>query len=618
VSAEKPGMIRGAFTGRVRGILLRLLDAAIVIVATVAAYYVRFEGMPPTWAERNIPLAIGAGVIVYVGLFWSFGVYRLVLRFVGVDALIRLVGASVLGLAGLLALDIVLSEPGNRLVPVGILVIQWLFVLLGSAALRLSVRVYAYAEAAQARVGTRVLIVGAGNAGSLLLRDIENQPDLALHPVGFLDDDANLHGRVIRGVPVVGPTSQLPEAIADFGAEEVLVAMPSATPEAIREVLNCAAEAGVKTRIMPQLVIGKSSVGLTDLRRVEVEDLLGRAPAPIDVDQVASTIAGRVVAVTGAAGSIGSELCRQLLTLGPSRLLLIETDESRLYELYLELGRIAPGVAEMHLVDVRDARKLDALFAAEKPAVVLHAAAYKHVPLMESEPDEAVKANVLGTRLVLWAAERNGVERFVLISTDKAVEPQSMMGTTKAVAERVMLSACSRGRLKAVAVRFGNVLGSRGSVVPLFEEMLRSGGPLRVTHPDVTRYFMTIPEAARLVLQAQALSDGGDLFVLEMGEPVKIVDLARKMIALSGVPAEIEFTGLRPAEKLHEVLVSHSEELVATERDAILRLNALPLLCADFDARVDALVQSALDGRKEGLREEALALLQATAPGNAC
>jgi FlaA1/EpsC-like NDP-sugar epimerase len=263
----------------------------------------------------------------------------------------------------------------------------------------------------------------------------------------------------------------------------------------------------------------------------------------------------------------------------------------------------------MCICDIRDARKLDAEFARFSPKVVLHAAAYKHVPLMELEPDEAVKTNVGGTKNLLDACEASGVERFVLISTDKAVAPQSVMGITKAVAERLMLDACSRGRLKAVAVRFGNVLGSRGSVIPLFQEQLKRGGPILVTHEEVTRYFMTIPEAARLVLQAQAISDGGDLFVLEMGEPVKIVDLARKMIALSGIPADIEIVGLRPAEKLHEILTTESEDLLATERDKILRLNALPLLARDFRQRAEALDAAAQSGDIDTLRDAALALV---------
>lgn len=600
--------IRVRIHGRAAVLLLIVLDATVVTLGTLAGYFVRFEGPPPGAYAANVPVAIIAGIAVYIALFALFSLYRLVLRYVGVDTVLRLTGATAIGVAVLITADFAYrTSDGLRLVPVSVLLVQWLLTLLGGAAVRLSVRILAYVGRTQSS-GRRVLIVGAGDAGSLLLRDIENQPDLGLRVIGFLDDDPNVQHRTIRSVPVVGTTADLTRAIERYRAEEILVALPSAPNETVRNILNLAADAGVKTRVMPRLVIEKGAVALSDLRKVEIEDLLGREPAPIDVEQVRETIAGRVVAVTGAAGSIGSELCRQILTLHPKRLVLIEIDESRLYELWLELERRAPGVAVMHICDVRDPGKLETVFSAEKPAVVLHAAAYKHVPLMELEPDEAVKTNIFGTGNVIAACEQHGADRFVLISTDKAVAPQSVMGITKAVAERLMLDACTRG-LNGVAVRFGNVLGSRGSVVPLFEEQLRHGGPILVTHEDVTRYFMTIPEAARLVLQAQAISEGGDLFVLEMGEPVRIVDLARKMIALSGIPADIEIVGLRPAEKLHEVLVTSTEELLPTEREKILRLNALPVPAADFEKRVAELRSQAWGGETGTLRDAALRLL---------
>jgi FlaA1/EpsC-like NDP-sugar epimerase len=339
-------------------------------------------------------------------------------------------------------------------------------------------------------------------------------------------------------------------------------------------------------------------VSVNDLRMVEVEDLLGREQTPIDVDRVRATVAGKVVAVTGAAGSIGSELCRQIMRLSPARLVLLEIDETRLYELWLELRRIDADVPVMCLCDIRDTEKLDRVFARYRPQVVLHAAAYKHVPLMELAPDEAVKTNVLGTSNVIGACERHGAERFVLISTDKAVAPANVMGLTKSLAEQVMLAAALRGKVLSVAVRFGNVLASRGSVVPIFENQLRHGGPLTVTDPEVSRYFLTIPEAARLVLQAQAIGRTGDIFVLEMGEPVKIVDLARKMIALSGVPVDIEFTGLRPGEKLHESLVQEHESLEPTGAAKIQRVviaHAEDRPQRDYELLIDA----ALHGRVE-------------------
>ena len=578
---------------------LYILDTAAIAVATLAAYYARFEGtVPPSFAS-GIPLAIGAALLVYLTLFTLFGLYRLVLRYVSIDTMLRVSGAVLVGFPTLALADYVLrTSDGLRIVPLGVLFIQAILVLLAVAGIRAAARVVVYVRGAQVAEGERVLIVGAGDAGSLLLREIQRRPQLGLIPVGFLDDDPGLDGRTIGGVRVVGRTTSLARIVADEKIEQVLVALPSAPESTVRGILNAAAEAGVTTRGMPPLVIEKGSVSVTDLRKVEVEDLLGREQTPIDVDQVRSTVAGKVVAVTGAAGSIGSELCRQIVHLSPAKLVLIEVDESRLYELWLELQQIDADTPVMCICDIRDAEKLDDVFAQYRPQVVLHAAAYKHVPLMELSPDEAVKTNVLGTSNVVDACERHGAERFVLISTDKAVAPANVMGLTKALAEHVMLAAARRGTVLAVAVRFGNVLASRGSVVPIFENQLRRGGPLTVTDPEVTRYFMTIPEASRLVLQAQAIGRTGDIFVLEMGEPVKIVDLARKMIALSGVPSDIEFVGLRPGEKLHESLVHEHESLEPTGAENIRRVveaHADDRPQPDFDALIDAALHGQID-----------------------
>jgi len=593
--------------GRLFRLALYVLDAAVIAVATFVAYYARFEGtVPPAFASA-IPRAIGAAVVVYLALFTGVGLYKLVLRHVSVDTMLRVSGAVLVGFPLLALADYLLqSSEGLRLIPFGVLFIQAILVLLGVAGIRAAARVVVYVRNAQAGEGARVLIVGAGSAGSLLLHEIMGRPQLGLTAVGFLDDDGRLQGRTIGGVKVIGHTDALTRVVADEEIEQVLVALPSAPQSTVRRILNAAAEAGVTTRIMPPLVIAKGSVSVTDLRMVEVEDLLGREQTPIDVDQVRTTVAGKVVAVTGAAGSIGSELCRQIMHLSPATLVLLEIDETRLYELWLELRQIDADVPVMCICDIRDAEKLDRVFAQHQPQVVLHAAAYKHVPLMELAPDEAVKTNVLGTSNVIEACERHGAERFVLISTDKAVAPANVMGLTKSLAEQVMLAAAKRAKVLTVAVRFGNVLASRGSVVPIFESQLRHGGPLTVTDPNVTRYFMTIREAARLVLQAQAIGRTGDIFVLEMGEPVKIVDLAKKMIALSGVPTDIEFIGLRPGEKLHESLVQEHESLEPTGTEKIQRVVAAHVKNRpqpDYELLIDA----ALQGRVEEMAQLILA-----------
>lgn len=591
-------------SGRLWNTLLLVLDAATVVVATVAAYYARFEGQFPEPFSRWVAPLVGASVVLYLGLFAAFGLYRLLLRFVGVDTLLKLGGAVGVAFAVLVGAALVVPPEGDtRVIPLGVLFFQAVLVFLGAAGARMVARVYLYLRAAGPHGGRRVLIIGAGSAGSLLLREIQNRPDLGLSVVGFLDDEATLRGRTLGGVRILGTTERLAETVERLGVEEVIVALPSAPRETVRAVLNAAADAGVQTRIMPTLVVEKGSVSLRDLRSVEVEDLLGREPTDIDVGQVRETIAGRIVAVTGAAGSIGSELCRQVVALDPKQLVLMELDETRLYELWLELEGIRPGVATMSICDVRDPAKVDAVVGLYRPDLVLHAAAYKHVPLMELEPTEAVKTNVLGTLNMVEACATHGVGRFVLISTDKAVAPVNVMGLTKSFAERVMLDATKRCGIDAVAVRFGNVLASRGSVVPIFEEQLRHGGPLTVTDPEVTRYFMTIPEAARLVLQAQALGKPGDIFVLEMGEPVKIVELARKMIALSGVPTDIEFVGLRPGEKLHETLVTDTEALLPTERDKVLRVDRVWVPEPGFHEEVLRLGDAAVCGRYDELSE---------------
>lgn len=588
-------------TGKLWNAALVVVDVGVVALATYLAYLVRFEGAPPEPFTRWVAPLIGLSAVFYAGMFMRMGLYRLVLRYVGVDTLLRLAGAVVLTFAVLLTIDISLPlSRGMRAVPFGVLFMQAILVFLGASGARLAARVLLYLRVLGATEGRRVLVIGAGSAGSLLLREIQARPDLGLTVVGFLDDDPALRGRTIGGVPVLGRNEDLAETVRTLGVQEVVVALPSAPRETVRQLLNAAADANVQTRVMPPIVIAKGSVSLRDLRPVDVEDLLGREPTPIDTEHVAETLTGKVVAVTGAAGSIGAELCRQILPLGPQRLLLLDVDETRLYELWLAFEQHFPGMTEMAICDIRDPARLDTLYGRSRPDVVLHAAAYKHVPLMELEPAEAVKTNVVGTRNVIEACERHGVERFVLISTDKAVAPVNVMGLTKRLAELVMLAAAKRG-LNAAAVRFGNVLASRGSVVPIFEEQLRHGGPLTVTHPDVTRYFMTIPEAARLVLQAQAIAEPGDVFVLEMGEPVRIAELARKMIALSGVPADVTFVGLRPGEKLHEELTAGTETLLPTGRAKILRVDRVAIPDEAFEAGLAELESAVAAGDNEGL-----------------
>lgn len=586
-----------------------LLDVVIIWLAVLVAYNARFEGTVPAYWARGVALVGLVTTLVFLGTFLAFRLYHFVWKYVGVDVIARLGFATMAATALLVVADLVFHDvSGSRLAPLSVPPLAAVFIFMGSATMRSLGRLHVYMNRGSKGTGSRVLIAGAGDAGSLLLRDIENQPSLGYFVVGFVDDARAIHGRMVRGVRVLGSLSDIPTLVESESVDEVFVAMPAASVAERRRVLDACNAAGVVTRIVPSIALDHGVVNVSDLRNVSIEDLLGRDPVHVDVEAIGATLTDRVVAVTGAAGSIGSELCRQIMLMRPQRLHLLEIDETRLYEVYLQLRESDPDVPQMHICDIRDEQKTAAILASARADVVFHAAAYKHVPLMELAPDEAVRMNVAGTRGVLRACATAGVGHFVLISTDKAVNPSSVMGATKALAERLTFAASAAG-LKATAVRFGNVLGSRGSVVPLFEQQLRNGGPVLVTHPEVTRYFMTIPEAARLVLQAQAISDGGELFVLEMGAPVRIVDLARKMIALSGSAAEIEFQGLRPGEKMYEELAHDDHELVRTGASMVLRLNALPVAQGDFADRIEALIEDASAGRCAAVRDGLAVLL---------
>jgi len=581
--------------------IFMLADAAVVTSGTALAYTVRFEGRIGSVFLSSMPVVLLASVAVYLTVFIAFGIYRHVWRYVGVDMFLKLALAVISSAAILALVDTALVRPtGLRFAPYGVLVIAAAFTYIGTGGVRALARLSIYAQSRSTRrEGRRALIIGAGDAGSLLLRDLELNGD-RVQVVGFLDDDEHKTGRLVRGVCVLGSTADIPRVVERESVTEVYIALPSATAEELRRILDLCVAANVSTRIVPSAARITGSVHVNELQPVDVLSLLGRASTDIDLVRVAESLIGRRVMVTGAAGSIGSELCRQISKFGPKCLLMLDIDESRLYELHLEMARAGFEHSELHLCDVRDIDRLRRVFAETSPDVVFHAAAYKHVPLMEAAPEEAVLANVLGTRNVLEAC-RLGAASFLMISTDKAVEPTSMMGATKAIAELLTMDA-SRSGQRAVSVRFGNVLGSRGSVVPIFEAQLRAGEPLLVTHPEATRFFMTISEASRLVLQAHSLDQPGTLYVLDMGEPVRIMDLARKMIALSGAKAEIEFVGLRPAEKVHETLVRDHEQLMPTGAAHVLYVNVCCIPSPKLHAMIDGLIVRARAGDRDGVR----------------
>jgi FlaA1/EpsC-like NDP-sugar epimerase len=545
-----------------------LHDVAAAAAAWLLAHWLRFNMEIPSGYDQAMWQTLLFVVPAQTLVFWSFGLYRGIWRYASLQDLKRLLMA--VGVAALIAP--VLSATGNLspLTPRTVFLLDPILLLLIMSGSRVAYRVWKEHDlyGALRDLGKPVLILGAGDTALTLLRELQRSPDWRV--VGFLDDDAAKVGRLLNGVKVHGAIDRLPHVADTTGARHAVIAMPGAPHSQRRRALEICTAARVKALTVPSyedLVSGK--VQASSLREVELDDLLGRDPVQLDNAGLNALLTGRSVMVTGAGGSIGSELCRQIARFKPRVLVMFEAGEFALYTIEEEFKQSHPRLRIVPTIgDVKDEAQVKDAIARYRPSVVFHAAAYKHVPLMEHENAwAAFRNNVLGTYVVAAAAEAGGVERFVLISTDKAVNPVNVMGATKRLAEKVCQAMQARSRMSLVAVRFGNVLGSAGSVIPKFREQIAKGGPVTVTHPEIIRFFMSIPEAAQLVLQAGLMGNGGEVFMLEMGEPVKIVDLARDMIRLSGAAQdeiEIRFTGLRPGEKLFEELVGHQEDSRAT------------------------------------------------------
>lgn len=580
------------------------LDVSIVWIATILAYFARFEGaIPSDFLGIIFPVATIASLLFPL-LFWLFGLYGYIWRYVGVPALVRLSWVSMLGVTVMFGIDVAVARPPlYRPIPLGTLIIFSVIAFLGFFGIRMFGRLVAYVQSSQAARGARrVLIVGAGAAASLLVRDIDINPTMGVRVVGFSDDDPAKWGRFLGSARVLGAIEHVAQHVESVDADEIWVAIPTADAEELRRILFLVGKLKMPVKIVPSLARTQQMLHVNDLEQVELDHFLHRDPVVTDLSAVFDSVAGKRVLITGAAGSIGAELCRQVSALSPAALIMLELDESRLYETFLEVREVAPDAAVMALCDLRDRSKMHRVFDRERPDVVIHAAAYKHVPLMEMEPDEAVRSNIQGTMHVLECCFEFGVKDFTLISTDKAVNPASVMGATKRAAEKLSFLAAQRG-LRVTVVRFGNVLGSRGSVVPIFEGALRRGEALRITDPEVTRYFMTIPEAVQLVLQARVLTEGCDLFVLDMGEPVRVMDLAQSLITLRGGVAQVEFSGLRPAEKMHEILCTEEEELIPTECPKVRRASSLPIVSEDYEDLADAVVVGSRGAEPGTVRE---------------
>ena len=540
------------------------------------AFLLRFEFSIPSLYLQNMARWLVLLLIVRSAVHLTFGLFHGLWRYSSSRDLIALVKASVVSTA-MFALAVFFMGPAG--LPRTVIIMDWLGSVLIVGGVRFTVRAIREIAVQVAKPPPegrkKILIVGAGDAGEMLMREIVRTHAAKYEPVGFVDDSRMKLGERIHGLPVLGKIERVPEIVQNLGVEEVIIAMPSLNGKEMRRIVELCTQANAKVRTLPgmdRLIDGRVTV--SQLQSVKIDDLLGREAVKLDADAISEFVRARVVMVTGAGGSIGSELCRQIARFGPRKILLVEQAENNLFHIHRNLVREFPDVSVVPCVaDICDTKRMSTLFAEESPQVVFHAAAHKHVPMMEENPGEAIKNNVFGTKKVADLADEYGVEKFVMVSTDKAVNPTSIMGVSKRCAEIYVQSLSERSKTHYVTVRFGNVLGSAGSVIPLFQEQIAAGGPVSVTHPDMKRYFMTIPEACQLILQAGAMGNGGEIFVLDMGEPVKIVDLARDLITLSGlVPGEdieIKFTGIRPGEKLFEELATDDEHADKTKHPKI-------------------------------------------------
>ncbi len=557
-----------------RIIMLVLCDVFLINLASFLALWIRFEFSLELMRQSGFLESIYRNAVPYtvmtLGVFELFRLYTSLWEFAGLDELIRIAAACVC--ASLLGY--VTMKVFGMSVPRSYPVLNCLFLVLLVVALRFSYRVLRKRKRREG-AARRTMLIGAGGAASIALRDFSGSSNSSNKVVCLIDDDVSKHGRYLRGIRIAGGRQSIPEAVKKYRVEEIIFAIPSASNRQRKEILEICQHTGCKLKTLPGLLqIVNGEVSVSNIRDVEIEDLLGREAVLVDLEEISEYTQGRVILVTGGGGSIGSELCRQLAARKPKMLIIFDIYENSAYEIQQEILREHPDVdLKVFIGSVRDEKRVNELFAKYRPQLVFHAAAHKHVPLMEQSPNEAVKNNVFGTLNVARAASRFGAKRMLLISTDKAVRPTNVMGASKRVCEMIVQMMDKHSATEYVAVRFGNVLGSNGSVIPLFRKQIEQGGPVTVTHKDIIRYFMTIPEAVALVLQAGVYARGGEIFVLDMGEPVHIDELARKMIRLSGFEPDVDipivYTGLRPGEKLYEELLLEGEGILKTDNDLI-------------------------------------------------
>ena len=570
---------------------LALLDLVVALAAYLLTLVLRFDGSVPAGYWWNFWAFMPFALAGHLVMNQRCGLYGPMWRYASVLEARRIVRAGVLGGAGVVLANLLVqvASGGFRALPLSVTIFGAVLNLLGTGAIRFQSRLFAARQRSLDADRHRVLVVGAGSAGSMMLKDLLNSPSLGLFPVGVVDDDPRKIGRRLHGIPVLGTLASIPRVVDRYQVSAVLLAIPSATDDLVRDVAAMCERAHVTLKVLPSVheVVG-GKVTARDLRDVRIEDLLGRKQVETDLASVKAMLRGRRVLVTGAGGSIGSEIARQVASFGPASLILLDHDETHLHDAVMSLDEYRDDLAvatagidlvaaemrvEVVLADIRDRERVFSVFMRSRPDIVFHAAAHKHVPVLEQHPEEALATNVLGTANLADAAVATGAGHFVLISTDKAINPKSVMGASKWLAEQVVRSL-QDSETVLCAVRFGNVLGSRGSVIPTFFRQISRGGPVTVTDPNMTRYFMSVQEAVQLVLQAAALSTGGEVFTLDMGEPVRIMDLAERLIRLSGrIPGRdvpIEITGVRAGEKMVEDIVAGNEEQLPSGHPAIV------------------------------------------------
>jgi FlaA1/EpsC-like NDP-sugar epimerase len=574
-----------SFILNIRNRYVLIGDLLLILIAVLGGYVLRLElGAAFIFYFPSAMWLMGTALVIKPMVYYLFGLYRRIWIYASIQEM-KIIALAVTTASIVVSLTMVAMFIQGFFVgfPRSVLIIDWLLSLAFVGGLRFSLRLIAENRrmtntSARNGEGSRILIVGAGDAGALVAKELQKNPQLGKNPVGFLDDNPAKQNNQIHGVPVIGTTASITESIEQYKIDEVIMAIPSAPGKVIRQVTNACRSKNVKSSTMPglyELLGGK--VSINRLREVEITDLLRREPANTDTKLVGGSLRGKTILVTGAGGSIGQELCKQIARWGPKALIMLGHGENSIFSASLEMQEIFPDLTVHPVIaDIRNYLRISSIFRDYHPDVVFHTAAHKHVPLMELNPEDAITNNIIGTRCLVDAALKHDVEKFILISSDKAIRPVNIMGATKRIAEMIVLSAADQRDGVFTVVRFGNVLGSRGSVVPLFKRQIANGGPVTITHPDMKRYFMTIPEAVNLVLQAAAMGKGGELFMLNMGEQVKIQDLAEDLIRLSGLEPgrdiEIVTTGIRRGEKLSEDLWDEGCKTIPTRNPDIFQI----------------------------------------------